>query len=74
VTAFAAESGGAAYEVTVAGGVGPALRVALRPHHTAPTRCCTLLTTSPSVDLVDLVDLLLLLQSHGVEVRAIRST
>jgi hypothetical protein len=60
-------SGPGLYELTVAGAIGPVLRFALKPHKIAPTQMCTILRTRASADR-DLVDLMVMLESRGLEV------
>jgi hypothetical protein len=60
-------SGPAVYELTLAGAIGPMLRCALRPHEVARTQLCTILRARGSAD-GDLVDLMLLLESRGLQV------
>jgi hypothetical protein len=67
-----AESGSDTFEFTIAGGLGPVLRAALQPVHAAPTARRTVLTTTCSVDLVDLVWVLTTLGLQVDDVRVLR--
>jgi hypothetical protein len=60
-------SGSAVYELTVAGAIGPVLRCALKPHKVERTQICTILRAGASADR-DLVDLMLILESRGLNV------
>ena len=63
-------SAGDVYELTLAGGLGPALRATFRPWSTAPSRVCTVVRTEAPAD-VDLVDLMADLDAQGLEVEII---
>lgn len=64
-----AEPGSDTYELTIAGGLGPVLRAALQPVNAAPAAFRTVLTTTCSVDLVDLI---WVLTAHGLQVDDVR--
>jgi hypothetical protein len=70
VTQLAAGSLGDVYELTLAGGVGPVLRKALRPFGTPHAHACTVVRAQPPPG-VDLVDLLAALDAHGLQVEVI---
>jgi len=55
------------YELTVAGDVGPAVRNALAPYASASSEHLTTLRTEVGEDS-DLVDLVLMLASRGLEI------
>lgn len=63
------EPAGHTYELTIVGGLGPALRAALQPVDAAPAARRTVLTTTCAVDLVDLV---WVLTTHGLQVDDVR--
>lgn len=60
----------AVYELTVTGGLGPVLRGALAPYVTASAAIHTVMRAGTTED-EDIVDLLLLLESRGIEVAGI---
>jgi hypothetical protein len=70
---------GAVYEISVAGGVGPALRAALDPGRGAPPHYETIARAMVSgdgdgdgeADPVDLVDLVRLLELRGLELTGV---
>ena len=62
----------AVYELTVAGGLGAVFRSAVRPHEVARSEICTILRAGTTQDR-DLVDLVFLLQSHGLSVEGVFS-
>lgn len=61
------QSGPATYELTVVGALGPVLRHALAPYATATAEHQTVLRTELGDD-ADLVDLVLMLASRGLEI------
>ena len=65
-------SGPAIYELTVAGGIGPLFRYALRPHRVARMQVCTILRWAPADR--DLADVMLLLESKGLTVEDVSTT
>ncbi|QBR91479.1 hypothetical protein [Nocardioides euryhalodurans] len=64
----APERGGADFELTVHGRLGPVLRRALHPSSVVETRTCT---TIRSVSSADLPDLVRLLDSHGLRIEGV---
>jgi hypothetical protein len=62
-----------AYELTLAGGVGPVLRKVFRPFGTSRAHVCTVVRAMPPPE-VDLVDLVAELDAHGLQVEAITGT
>ncbi len=60
----------ARYELTIAGAVGPVLRLALQPLDVARIEACTILVAGASPGR-DLVDLLRLLDSRGLRVEGV---
>lgn len=73
MTQQVADSLGDVYELTLAGGVGPVLRKALRPFGTPHAHVCTVVRAEPPPG-VDLVDLMAELDAHGLQVEAIAGT
>ncbi len=61
------------YELTIAGGIGPVVRNALRPQVAEPPRLFTILRTG-ALSGRDLVDLVLLLHSRGLDIEGIFET
>jgi hypothetical protein len=61
----------ATYELTVTGAVGPVLRSALSPPAVASTEQQTILRAELDGN-IDLVDLVLMLASRGLEITAVR--
>lgn len=61
------------YELTIAGGIGPIVRNALRPQVAEPPRLFTILRTGALSDR-DVVDLVLLLHSRGLDIECIFET
>jgi hypothetical protein len=66
----AAEPCGTVYELTVVGALGPVLRHALEPCGSAPPELHTVLRAGMPAH-ADLVDLVLLLDSTGLEIAAV---
>lgn len=60
----------ATYELTIAGGVGPVLRASLAPGLAAVPHECTIIRAVSDTD-VDLVDLVLWLHTHGLDIEAV---
>ena len=62
------EQGGADFELTVHGRLGPVLRGALRPSSVVETRTCTTIRAVSSTDLPELVRLL---DSYGLRIEGV---
>ena len=60
----------ATFELTVAGALGPVLRHALKPRTVSDTQTCTIVRASVP-DTVDVVDLVSVLQAHGLRIEGI---
>lgn len=56
------------FELTIAGGLGPALRRALRPGAVVASHTCTILRTRSTKDLAELVELL---NSRGLRIEGV---
>ena len=50
--------GGADYELTIEGGLGPVLRWALRPNQVVESHTCTTIRAASGTDLIGLVEML----------------
>lgn len=60
----------ATFELTVLGALGPVLRRALSPQRASQTQACTIVRAGVP-DTTDLVDLMRVLQSHGLKLDGI---
>ncbi len=56
------------FELTIAGGLGPALRCALKPGAVVASHTCTIVRTRSVKDLAELVELL---NSHGLRIEGV---